>query len=221
MTRYKRVYYTLGYHPKHACNDGLNHKAEISWHLQQSYCVGLGEVGLDEVHHYDNPTPRPCDKCSDQEKLLEEILTHYSKEGCRKALVIHCRPQQGTSPSHIHGRCLRILRRSVHRSTKIHFHNFTGTVEDLEEISRAFCDAYFGVSTSVCHADNREALQKMIKQIPANHLLLETDAPHLAHHPLIQKWVVQEGSSTSTTLGILYVWHRLWLRYGNGVSAKL
>ena len=61
------------------------------------------------------------------------------------------------------------------------FHSFGGDAADVERIRR-YGDFYFGINGILTF--KRSTLPEAIKEIPADRLLLETDAPYLAPVPM-------------------------------------
>lgn len=131
--------------------------------------VGLGECGLD----YFRPTGDPAE----YKKLQKEVFIQHVKiaKEVDKALMIHCRPSKGTDDAYED--LLEIILNSEFRISKV-LHFYVGGVE----ITKKFLDAGFnfefgGVITFARSYD------EIIKLIPLDRLLTETDAPYVAPEP--------------------------------------
>jgi TatD DNase family protein len=164
--RHEGVFYTVGVHPANAAEHLLRHSpAEISATIDEaigsSKCVGIGEIGLD--YHYTR----------DDEKGQKELF-ELQMEIARKHLL----------PISIHSRdsatdTIAILRH--HAGVPGVMHCFSGDREfAFSALDLGFYISFSGVITF----KNSRQLQEIVKIIPADRLLVETDAPFLSPEPL-------------------------------------
>jgi TatD DNase family protein len=156
------LYATAGVHPHHAreCDAGTLPALRVI--AAQPKVVALGECGLDYNRNY---SPHP-----DQEKWFVAQLELAAELG--KPLFLHSRDA--------HPRFAEILRH--HRIGKGVAHCFTGEAAEL----RAYLDLglYVGITGWICDERRGRHLVELVKTIPQDRLLLETDAPYLTPRDL-------------------------------------
>ena len=126
--------------------------------------VAIGECGLDFNRNY---SPHP-----DQEKWLVEQFELAREIG--KPLFVHSRDA--------HPRLAEILREYRGRLSRVVVHCFTGEAEEL----RAYLelDCHIGITGWICDERRGRHLHALVREIPADRLLLETDAPYLTPRDL-------------------------------------
>jgi TatD DNase family protein len=153
---------TAGVHPHHArdCDgDTMPALRAIAAHPR---VVAIGECGLDFNRNY---SPHP-----DQEQWFEAQLELGRALG--KPLFLHSRDA--------HPRFASILRQ--HRVDRAVAHCFTGEGPEL----RAYLDLglYIGITGWICDERRGTHLLELVKAIPQDRLLLETDSPYLTPRDL-------------------------------------
>jgi TatD DNase family protein len=151
------LYCTAGVHPHHArdCDERtIGELRQLSIHPR---CVAIGETGLDFNRNY---SPHP-----DQEKWFVAQLELGLELG--KPLFLHSRDA--------HPRFAEILR--AHRVRNAVAHCFTGEKQELH----AYLDLglYIGITGWICDERRGGHLVTLVRDIPADRLLLETDSPYL------------------------------------------
>ena len=154
--------FTAGVHPHHArdCDARtIPQLREISKHPR---CVAIGECGLDFNRNY---SPHP-----DQEKWFIAQIELGIELG--KPLFLHSRDA--------HPRFSEIL--SSAKPKKAVAHCFTGERDEL----KAYLDLglYVGITGWICDERRGGHLVELVKEIPRDRLLLETDAPYLTPRDL-------------------------------------
>ena len=156
------VYATAGVHPHHARECGEHTIPALRTIATQPKVVALGECGLDFNRNY---SPHP-----DQEKWFVAQLELAAELG--KPLFLHSRDA--------HPRFAEILRH--HRVGKAVAHCFTGEAAEL----RAYLELglYIGITGWICDERRGKHLVELVKAIPADRLLLETDSPYLTPRDL-------------------------------------
>lgn len=159
---HERVYATAGVHPHHArdCDDTtLPALREIARHPK---VVAIGECGLDFNRNY---SPHP-----DQEKWFVAQLELGIELG--KPLFLHSRDA--------HPRFASVLK--AHRPARAVAHCFTGERAELQ----ACLDLglYIGITGWICDERRGRHLLELVRDIPRDRLLLETDAPYLTPRDL-------------------------------------
>jgi TatD DNase family protein len=148
---------TVGVHPHHAreCSaDTLSALREIARHPR---VVAIGECGLDFNRNY---SPHP-----DQEKCFVAQLELALE--LKKPLFLHSRDA--------HPRFSQILR--THGVQKAVAHCFTGGREELHACLEL--GLYIGITGWICDERRGTHLLQLVRDIPADRLLLETDSPYL------------------------------------------
>jgi TatD DNase family protein len=153
---------TAGVHPHHArgCDDGtIPALREIAAHPR---IVAIGECGLDFNRSY---SPHPS-----QEKWFVAQLELAAELG--KPLFLHSRDA--------HPRFAEILRNL--RVGRAVAHCFTGEAAEL----RAYLELglHIGITGWICDERRGRHLLELVREIPADRLLLETDSPYLTPRDL-------------------------------------
>jgi TatD DNase family protein len=152
--------FTAGIHPHHAKD--FNGVAELRELAQDPRCVAIGECGLDFNRNY---SPHP-----DQEKCFLAQAQLGLELG--KPLFLHSRDA--------HPRFAELLK--TLRPKKAVAHCFTGEREEL----KAYLDLglYIGITGWICDERRGKHLLELVREIPRDRLLLETDAPYLTPRDL-------------------------------------
>ncbi len=153
------LYAALGIHPHdapQATKEGLETLRNL---LGNDRAVAVGEIGLD---FYRDRSPRDVQRRAfrDQLRLAREV---------GKPVIVHDRDA--------HEEVLAILREERAAEIGGVLHCFSG---DLA-MARACVEMglYISIAGPVTYPAN-EALREVVRQIPVDHLLIETDAPYLA-----------------------------------------
>jgi TatD DNase family protein len=156
------LYATAGVHPHNAKDCGPATLAELRELARHPKVVAVGECGLDYNRNY---SPHP-----DQEKWFVAQLELAAELG--KPLFLHSRDA--------HPRFAEILRNL--RVGKAVAHCFTGEAAEL----RAYLDLglYIGITGWICDERRGRHLVGLVKEVPQDRLLLETDAPYLTPRDL-------------------------------------
>jgi TatD DNase family protein len=153
---------TAGVHPHHARDCGPSTIAALRDIARHPRVVAIGECGLDFNRNY---SPHP-----DQEKWFVAQLELGIELG--KPLFLHSRDA--------HPRFSEILH--SHRPEKAVAHCFTGEQAELH----AYLDLglYIGITGWICDERRGRHLVKLVRDIPRDRLLLETDSPYLTPRDL-------------------------------------
>jgi TatD DNase family protein len=159
--RFASVYASVGIHPL-ACKDQLVVRDELIRFASREKVIAIGETGLD--YHY-SPENQEIQKTS--------FATHLE---VAKELVL---------PIIVHTRAARkdtidLIRTHASQDVGGVLHCFT---EDWLMAKEALeCNFYISFSGIVSFR-NASALREVVKQVPDDRLLIETDAPYLAPVP--------------------------------------
>ena len=153
---------TAGVHPHHARDCGPQTIPALRSLAAHPRIVAIGECGLDFNRNY---SPHP-----DQERwFVAQLELGLSLD---KPLFLHSRDA--------HPRFYEILKH--HRVKRAVAHCFTGERDEL----RAYLelDLYIGITGWICDERRGRHLLELVKQIPRERLLLETDSPYLTPRDL-------------------------------------
>lgn len=161
--RFSNVYCSVGTHPHHAHEELDISAADLIEHARHPKVIAIGEAGLD--YHYDN-SPRDA-----QEKGLRAHIAAARETGL--PLVIHCREADADMA--------RILtEESRNGAFPAVLHCFTGG----RDLALAGVDLGFYVSFSgILTFKKSDDLRAIAAELPADRILVETDAPYLAPGP--------------------------------------
>ena len=156
------LYATAGVHPHHARDCGPQTIPALRELAAHPRVVAIGECGLDFNRNY---SPHP-----DQEKWFVAQLELGLELG--RPLFLHSRDA--------HPRFHQILKH--HGVKNAVAHCFTGEREELH----AYLDLglYIGITGWICDERRGRHLVDLVKEIPKDRLLLETDSPYLTPRDL-------------------------------------
>lgn len=156
----KKFFAVVGIHPSDAneVNDGW--ETELRKLAVMDKVVGIGEIGLD--YHYDD-----VDKAIQKDVLLRQLA--IAKE-LDLPVVIHDREA--------HGDVIDICLESGVRGV---FHCYSGSIDSAKELLRGG-DWYFSFN-GVVTFKNAPKVQEVVRFLPIDRILVETDCPYLAPVP--------------------------------------
>lgn len=155
--KYDYVYAAVGIHPGNI--DSGTTVAEIEGLAKHKKCVAIGEIGLDYYWVQDNK--------QEQKAIFTAQLELANK--LNLPVLVHDRDAHSDS--------LEILKQYKPKGV---VHAFSGSVEMAEELLKL--GMYIGVG-GVITFKNAKKLPDVVKMLPEDKLLLETDAPYLAPVP--------------------------------------
>lgn len=176
------VWAAAGFHPNHLSEQWHHDRKEqteakpekfdikkLQKLAENSKVVAIGECGLDYYRLGSNREPQIKKQ---KEVFLEQIKLAQS---LKKALMMHTRPSAGTDDAYED--TLRVLKENPVSVEKIN-HFYVGSLE----ITNKLLDAgfYFTFGGVITFARNYDGV---IRYIPLDRILLETDAPYVAPAP--------------------------------------
>ncbi len=158
------VYGTLGFHPHYASKFDPTHLDWIKNEIQHNpKIVGVGECGFDFYYHRSS---------TDEQNVAFAAQLDLSLE-CGVPIVIHSRDADLETKSileNYHGKGLQGV-----------IHSFTSTVEQARYLlDFGFYLSFNGISTY----KQADQVRDVLKYVPKDRILLETDAPYLSPVPL-------------------------------------
>ena len=162
-----RLWSTAGVHPHHAQSYAASSRDEWLALLRQPQVVAIGECGLD---YYRDLSPRPVQRAAFHAQLALALEMD-------KPVFLHQRDA--------HGDFVAVLREFAGALKGGVAHCFTGGGEQLE--AYLALGLYIGITGWVCDERRGVELRKAVPQIPADRLLIETDAPYLLPRDLHPK----------------------------------
>lgn len=161
--RFDDVWCSVGVHPHEAAVEPLRDAAPLIERADDPKVVGIGETGLDYFYLH---SPRAAQAAN---------FRAHIEAACRTKLplIVHTRDAEDDT--------VAILRDEMAKGafTGV-LHCFTGS----KMLAEAALDLGFYISVSgIATFKNSEALRAVLKEVPLDRLLVETDAPYLAPAP--------------------------------------
>lgn len=161
------LYSTVGVHPHEAADFNSTTSARLQAIAQRKEVVALGETGLDFFRDF---SPRHLQEAAFAEQLQLAVQTGLPA-------FLHQRDA--------HERFYPILKEQRDQLSAGVVHCFTGNSAELH--AYLDLDMYIGITGWVCDERRGLELRQLLADIPANRLLLETDAPYLLPRNMLPK----------------------------------
>jgi TatD DNase family protein len=156
------VYASVGVHPHEAGETDADFVHRLEALCAHPKCVAVGECGLD--YYYDHaPRDRQLEVFSAQIELAKNV---------QKPLVIHVRDAWDD--------CLRLLRHHQAGQAGGIIHCFSG---DWQFGQACLALGFYLSIPGIVTFKNPGALPEVVRQMPLDRMLLETDSPYLAPAP--------------------------------------
>ena len=150
---------TAGVHPHDADHVSANYLEKITELARHHQVKAIGECGLDFNRNFSAPEQQL--KVFQQQIDLAVVL--------KLPLFLHQR--EAFEP------WLELLKPALGKVPAMVSHCFTGNKKELERCLAA--DMYIGITGWLCDERRGQELRDIIKYIPLNRLMIETDAPYL------------------------------------------
>jgi TatD DNase family protein len=181
------VYCSVGVHPHDAEKEPLNDASPLIARAALSKVVGIGESGLD---YYYEHAPRPAQ--------IANFRAHIAAARETKLpLIVHTRDADDDT--------IAVLREEMAAGTFTGvIHCFTGT----RRLAEAALELGFFISASgIATFKKSDELRAVLRDVPIDRLLVETDAPFLAPMPLRGKsnepsFVVHTAATMAALKGV-------------------
>ena len=159
IKKYDIVYGALGFHPTELVGYDDTSVEWLEKHINDDKIVAIGEIGLD--YHYDD---------TDKDKQIRAFKRQLElAEKYKKPVIVHTRDAiQDTY--------------DIIKEYKVcgSIHAYSGSIEMAREFIKL--GFYLGVG-GVCTFNNAKNIVNVIKEIPIEYILLETDSPYLSPMP--------------------------------------
>ena len=156
---YDFMYFAAGFHPECLEGASLEDLKIIEKFAKNKKCVAIGEIGLD--YHWMSSSKQV------QQDFFEAQIDLAKKMDL--PVIVHDREA--------HGDTLDILKSTKPKGV---VHCFSGSKEMAREIIKL--GMYIGLNGVVTFSNARKSLE-VVKEIPLDRLVLETDCPYLAPVP--------------------------------------
>lgn len=157
--KFDNYYFAAGFHPENLEGFDISNLEKIKEIAQDEKCLAIGEIGLD--YHWMSSTKEKQIEFFKQQILLAKELD--------MPVIVHDREA--------HGDTLDILKELKPKGV---LHCFSGSKEMAKEIIKI--GMYIGLNGVVTFKNARKSLE-VVKEIPLDRLVLETDCPYLAPEP--------------------------------------
>jgi TatD DNase family protein len=161
------LYATAGIHPHHARDFDVDSIPALRAIATAPQVVAIGECGLDYYRNFSSH--------EDQERAFAAQL----ELACELGMPAFLHQRDG------HERFVAILREHRPRLVRAVAHCFTGTAAELDDYLAL--DLHIGITGWICDERRGLHLRELVKRIPAERLMLETDAPYLLPRDLDPK----------------------------------
>ena len=156
------IYATVGMHPHDAKDVGTEELSALSELTAHPKVVAVGETGLD---YYYNHSPRDM-----QRRVFSQFIRIARQTGL--PIVVHERDATKDAAELLRSEGAGELRGVIHC--------FTGNYE----AACAYLDLGFYLSfTGIITFKNAESLRDVVRKVPLEHMLIETDSPFLTPVP--------------------------------------
>jgi TatD DNase family protein len=187
---------TVGVHPHHASEWQADYRENLKTLASSEFVRAIGETGLDFNRDF-SPRDQQIDVFHQQLELACEL---------NKPVFTHQRDA--------HDSFIEILREYRDHLSQIVVHCFTDNKAALDDCLDLDC--HIGVTGWICDERRGAELQQLVKYIPTNRMMIETDAPYLlprdlsprpksrinepVHLPHIAERIAQHQGKTLETL---------------------
>tara|TARA_A100001011_G_scaffold387882_2_gene466499 strand:+ start:196 stop:987 length:792 start_codon:yes stop_codon:yes gene_type:complete len=160
IRKHPEIFYTTaGYHPHNAKDFTLGHISKIDNYCKNEKVVAIGECGLDYYREYSSV---------EQQIFCFENHLILAKDN-NMPIFLHERQA--------HRDFIDMLKKYKDSIDKAVVHCFTGQKKELEAYLDLGC--YIGITGWISDLDRGKHLHDLIKFIPKDKLMIETDSPYL------------------------------------------
>ena len=163
------LFATAGVHPHHASEYTDECDAELRALHGHAEVVAVGECGLD---YYRDLSPRPAQRRAFERQLqigVDLAVEGLAANGMGKPLFLHQRDA--------HADFMAMMKNFDGRLGPAVVHCFTGSRAELFDYLDQ--DWHIGITGWLCDERRGQHLRELVKHIPGDRLMIETDAPYL------------------------------------------
>ncbi|EKE11154.1 MAG: hypothetical protein ACD_15C00133G0005 [uncultured bacterium] len=182
---YDDIFSVVGCHPEYFMKHGAwseEHKKKLTELASQEKVVAIGEIGLEYYSHDGN-------QVSDKQKEFQKEGFVFQLELARKLkkpVIIHCRGERAEAgekyreKGEVYEEVLEIIKNFA--ELNFVFHSFGGRLDFINKIIDRK-NILFSFNGNITYAKPSAEILDVIKIIPIDKIMLETDCPYLAPVP--------------------------------------
>ena len=160
--QFAEVYSTVGWHPENVLDDDFENSFDKFANLaKDEKCVAIGEIGLD--YHFTAET-------KDLQKLIFDRQISFANE-LNLPVVVHSRDAMGDT--------IEILQNNTPKRESL-LHCYGGSIESAKILIKLGFSFSFGGVVTFKNAKN---VVEVVRQLPVEKILLETDCPYMTPAP--------------------------------------
>ena len=160
--QFAEVYSTVGLHPENVLDDDFENSFDKFANLaKDEKCVAIGEIGLD--YHFTTET-------KDLQKLIFDRQISFANE-LSLPVVVHSRDAMGDT--------IEILQNNTPKRESL-LHCYGGSIESAKILIKLGFSFSFGGVVTFKNAKN---VVEVVRQLPVEKILLETDCPYMTPVP--------------------------------------
>ncbi|OGN59708.1 MAG: hydrolase TatD [Chlamydiae bacterium RIFCSPHIGHO2_12_FULL_27_8] len=157
-SKYDFIFNAAATYPHDVDNEGKEFFEIVKKYAIEKKLIGIGESGLD--YYYEHAEKE------EQKKYLKKYFE--LSLSLNLPIILHCRNAF---------KDLFEISDTFYKSKKALLHCFTGTIEEAKEVlKRDWIIAFSGIITF----KNSDDLREVVKYVPLEKMVIETDAPYLA-----------------------------------------
>ncbi len=158
---FNNVFITVGIHPENVDEIQDDYLKKLKDMVKNKKVVAIGEIGLDYHWRDDNKDL--------QKRIFIEQIELANKLDL--PIVVHCRDAIGDT--------LQILKEYTPKCESL-MHCYSGSIESAKEFMKLGFSFSFGGVVTFKNAKN---VQEVVKNIPIERIMLETDCPYMSPEP--------------------------------------
>lgn len=181
----ENIWAVVGCHPEYFMKHGAwdeKHRADLEKLAREKKVVAIGEIGLEYHSHGDKAVTE------EQKKFQKDGFIHQLEltRKLKKPVVIHCRGEQADSGEKYREKtsAYEDVFEIIQKFSDLNyvFHSFGGRLEfALKALEKN--NVSFSFAGNITYAESRSEILEVIKRIPLERIMLDTDCPYLAPVP--------------------------------------
>jgi len=161
VKNFPQVSVSAGMHPTHAVGNALSVESILDY-VSREEVVAVGETGLDYFYQKDKPDWQ-------QQRFRHHIA---AAREVKKPVIVHTRDAAEDT--------LKIITEESAKDCGGVIHCFT---EDWDFASAALDQNFYISFSGICTFKTAEQIREVVRKVPADRFLIETDSPYLAPVP--------------------------------------
>jgi TatD DNase family protein len=182
--KYENIYAAVGLHPEYFMEHGTwntDHKNKLEALERMDKVTAIGEIGLDYYNH--------GEKLSEHDKEFQKEGFVYQLELAKDLslpVILHCRGARPADPSahredpEAYADVLEIIKK--YPKLDYVFHGYGGNLE-FTRVALAEKNIIFSLAGNITYNKPGSEMLEVIKIIPLQKIMLDTDCPYLAPVP--------------------------------------